>query len=386
MSDSIAHKLWIAQEGATFGTFVPGNPFTPIRNISCSLSITKDSYESEEAVDHRQVVDTRHGNKQGGGEIGVEFSYGSFDVLLVALFCSSGFTVKGSFSNNVNVSADTADDSYNLGAGTWPLLHAGDLVTFSGFTDPLNNGVKTVLSRTNTKLMVLENLANEAAGDNVNLTTSAEIIKAGSVLTSLTALRQFSDQTDLANSYYRFDGVRVNSFTLTVSPGGVVKGSFGLIAKDLEIGDEPVDFEADAPSTTRVFDSFTGALYEGGTKIATVTEIQLSINNGFEPNFVCFDNTMESTTIGKAKVGGSISLYFKDKTMVSKFLDETPSSLMFELTDKAGNTYKFRMPNITYTGAPLDTSAMGNIVTAMPFSAIYDPTLGTSIVLERVDA
>ena len=87
------HSLHFVAE-STYGT-TPATPtWTPCPHTSCSLGITKDSIVSSKLRGDRQIEDLRHGNKQAGGDIGIELEYGAFDDLLAAL-------MQGSWSTNV---------------------------------------------------------------------------------------------------------------------------------------------------------------------------------------------------------------------------------------------------------------------------------------------
>lgn len=73
----------------------PVNPaMRKLRHTSCSLVLTKDSFQSEELRSDRQIVDLRHGAKQTSGEIGIEFSFEEFEAFLSAAV-GSHFTAEG---------------------------------------------------------------------------------------------------------------------------------------------------------------------------------------------------------------------------------------------------------------------------------------------------
>lgn len=67
------------------------------------------------------------------------------------------------------LSAIASDSSFNDSAGNFPLLVAGDTIRASGWATAGNNGTKTIASRTATKLIVEESLADEADGQNRSL-------------------------------------------------------------------------------------------------------------------------------------------------------------------------------------------------------------------------
>lgn len=68
----------------TMGT----TPLTPamklVRHTSCSLGLTKESFQSNELRADRQISDLRHGAKKVEGDVAFELSYGAFDTLLAA--------------------------------------------------------------------------------------------------------------------------------------------------------------------------------------------------------------------------------------------------------------------------------------------------------------
>jgi len=74
---------------STFGT-TPSTPvFTPIRHTGTTIGLSKDSIESEELREDRQIANYRHGNKSVSGDINFELSYGSFDDILQAVLCGT---------------------------------------------------------------------------------------------------------------------------------------------------------------------------------------------------------------------------------------------------------------------------------------------------------
>ena len=93
MSDSIHHKLYIVPE-SEYGTTPSGPSFNTLRHTSCSLALSKQGFRSAELNAHRNLQDFRHGNKQIGGDIGFELSFGTYDAILEAL-------LMGTWTDNV---------------------------------------------------------------------------------------------------------------------------------------------------------------------------------------------------------------------------------------------------------------------------------------------
>lgn len=93
MSDSSRHSVAIIAE-STFGT-IPASPaFQNLRVTSCNLALNKASAQSEELRQDRQIAHFKMGSEDVGGDLGFDFSYGTFDMLLEA-------ALGGTWSGNV---------------------------------------------------------------------------------------------------------------------------------------------------------------------------------------------------------------------------------------------------------------------------------------------
>ncbi|AUM59730.1 major tail protein [Pseudomonas phage PMBT14] len=93
MADGSRHSLRIVPE-VTPG-ITPTNPaWQTVRHTGTTLAISKESLQSEELRDDRQIADFRLGARQVGGDISIELSYGSFDMILEAL-------LQGTWTGNV---------------------------------------------------------------------------------------------------------------------------------------------------------------------------------------------------------------------------------------------------------------------------------------------
>lgn len=212
-------------------------------------------------------------------------------------------------------------------------------------------------------------------------------IKAGVTRKSFTFVRHFSDVATADKPYYIYRGVEINSMTLAIAANAMITGTFSVVGKsqalaeDLSVLGTPTFPPA---STTSTLDSFTGSLTEGGTDIAVVTEINLELQNGIEPRFVVGSKDTIRPSDGRSNLTGTVTAYFENSTMVEKFLNESDSSIVFELPDGAGNVQRYRIPRIKYTGGQPDVTGEGPVTLSMPFQALLSPNEGTNILIERV--
>lgn len=309
MANGSRHSMRYVAE-ATYGT-TPATPaFKPIRHTGTTLGLSKESLQSEELRDDRQIADFRHGAYQVGGDINIELSYGSFDDLLEAVLL-----------------------------GTW---------------------------------------AADGGGAGIDR------LKAGVVRRSFTVERYFGDILSADKPYHRFTGVEFNTMSLAINANAMITGSFGVLGQNMSTGTAIIAGATYAsPTTTSPLDSFTGTLSEAGTPIAVITEISLSLENSLEARFVVGSKQSIRPSIGRSNVTGQVTAYFENSTLLDKFINETESSIEFELPDGAGNKYTFTLPRIKYTGGQPDVDGEGPITLSMPFQALLDATTGTNIIIDR---
>ena len=125
MANGSRHALYIVEE-SSYGT-TPSNPaLKTLRHKTCSLALTKDSFQSEELRSDRQISDFRHGNYQIGGDIEVELSYGTFDDILEGVLCGD-WVNETPASGTDRLKAGTTRHSYSI------LRHFGDLAAGNAY-------------------------------------------------------------------------------------------------------------------------------------------------------------------------------------------------------------------------------------------------------------
>jgi len=374
------HSAALVSE-STYGTTPTSPTFIDIRHTDASIGLSRTSLESAELRTDRQIAHFRLGNKSVAGGIPFELSYGSHDSLFEA-------AMAGTFSGSLSITATTlsvaaGDNSYNDSGTALPLFTVGDKVITTGFGTGANNATSTVVTSTTSKLVVSgTTLVTEAAGATATIQADGDKVKVGTTRRSFTIERKFADLT--IPEWHRYTGCEIDGFSLSVAPDALVTGTFNVIAQDLSIGTAILSGATyGTATTTEPFDSFNGTITEGGGAIAIVTAVDLTLENGLNPLFTIGSSTTSRPSIGKSRVTGSLTTYFQSKALMDKFINETASSLVFTLTDPAGNSNTYTIPNIKYTGGQPDTSGEGEITISFPFQALYDSTELSNLTIER---
>ena len=214
-------------------------------------------------------------------------------------------------------------------------------------------------------------------------TWATNVLKAGTTRGSYTVERHHQD----IGKYLRSTGCNFNALSLSVAPNSMVTGSFSVIGKDFAVASTAITGATyAAESTTSPFDSFTGSITEGGSSIAVITGLELSLDNGMESMYVVGSSSTLLPSIGKSSVSGSVTAYFEDSTLIDKFINETSSSLTFVLTDLAGNSYTFNLPNVKYNSGNPEVGGAGAVTVSLDFVALYNSGDASQIKITRTDA
>lgn len=211
-------------------------------------------------------------------------------------------------------------------------------------------------------------------------------LKAGVVRRYHTLEREFADLA-AGDKFMRFTGCEFNTMELQVNANAMVTGTFGVIGEDMVMAAAALAGATyPAPSSTAALDSFTGVLEEAGAPIAVITEITASLENGLESRYVVGKKTSIDPSVGRSNANLNVTAFFEDSTLLMKFVNETESSIKFDLPDPAGNILRFTYPRVKYMGGQPDTEGEGPVTLSMPVQALLDPVTGTQMYIDRIPA
>ena len=376
--------MTVAQVGASVGvsyvaeTVFGVTPTTPTMKAvraksGAKFELKRDTFSSKELTSARQVMGLTYGNRNGSGELPFEFSYGSFDDFLEAVM---GGTWTGNVLKIGNVKRSfTFEQQY-------PDINLNEQntgVVFSGF----NIGVKpNAIVEGAFQFLFKDQKSVQYADDGVTTMAFAATTvtrSAGSFVTDGFAIGNkvtiSGAATGANNTTITLTGVTATVLTASAATMTVDTAKTGVtICKTLGT--------PTAANTNEVFDSFTGVLSEGGTTCAIVTGIDIKLDQSANANNVLFDATAQSVTLGTVNVTGSLMVRFVNNALKAKFLNGTTSDISFTLGNGSAKSYKFDMSGIKYTSSTADTGE-NELTQTMSFSAIYDATDATSLMITR---
>lgn len=209
---------------------------------------------------------------------------------------------------------------------------------------------------------------------------STNVLNTGTTVKSFTAEDGALDITQ----YRAFTGCMVNTMQISVAPNQMTMATFGIIGKDMTQSTTPLDASLTAASGNEPFDSYSGAITEGGSAIAYVNSIDFTLNNNLNPAFVLGATTTPQMEFGQSTLEGTMTVYYQDKALIDKFLGETESSLQIVMNDRvAGKDYTVLMPRIKINGAAVPVSSPQSRLITIPFVALRDSSTGTQLRITR---
>lgn len=210
---------------------------------------------------------------------------------------------------------------------------------------------------------------------------TANVCKAGIVEQAFTIEKGFTN----IGQYHAFSGCMIDKFQLSVKPNEMVTAKFSIRGKTMTSSTSPLDASPTAAGTNSPCDAFSGTISEGGSPIAYITGIDMTLDNGIVPVPVVGSKFPYRLAAGRSKLTGTVSAVFVDNTMLAKFLAETASTIEFTIKGLPDTKYfTFLIPEVKYTGAKVDINTEQVLQLDLPFYGVYDSGEGTNLKITRV--
>lgn len=209
-------------------------------------------------------------------------------------------------------------------------------------------------------------------------------VKGGITRQSFTFIDYNADINDYPYTIYR--GCEVNTLAITVSAAAMVGIEFGIVGRTMEQATTlPTGLTVGERTTTAPMDGFSGALSMGGSVVDVITELAINLENGIEPRFVVGSKFSIKPGSKRRSITGTLTAYYEDNTLRTKFLDEQESVLTIDILDgTTGDGYRFTMPRVKITEAPRPIDGEGDIMLNMSYQALLNQTEGYSMSITKL--
>ena len=276
-----------------------------------------------------------------------------------------------------------ASNIYELATGHGLTFIIGQTIFVTGFTDSANNGAKTVSAFSGDQITVEETLVVEAAGDPV--TVKWDTLSNGVDKKTFTVEDDFTDVSKVRT----MTGMTVATLAIDMPKESKVGVTLNLLGQNTTVGNSSaVTGTPIEPNDNEIMNTgdHVAEIYEGGSLIALVETLSFQIENNLRGLGAV--GAIENICIASGQIDGSstLNVYFLDWTSYQKFLDNTASSLRFEIGD-ANGTYYFNIPRVKFSENEVNAGGPNQDVMANgTLEAMRDPTTDKTVIITKVTA
>jgi len=373
----------------------PTSPaWKPLRFTSGGMQLTKDSLQSSELDGSREVADLRLGNNSVSGDISIELSYGAYNDLLEAAL--GGTWAQATALSSLTITVDPATSKFSRSTGNFLTggVKVGDLVRFTGLTAPANLAVYQVVRVSDTEVFV-----NAPAG---TLDAETSVVSCGLVfpykLGVGTARRTISIMTHYADAdanvgageYHIARGVEITGFAFNIAVNALVTGTLSTIGMSYEVDSGlPAGSTFTSVAKTEVYSNVDGAIIDmtlanssySADVIGYVTSLDMSLDNAASPQFTIGNDSVSFIERGRANSTLSLSAFFFDSTLLSRFVNETETAISVMLSNTSGNN-AIKYGRVVYTSGAPEIAGEGSIMQTLEAQALVGAAGQSSIELQ----
>lgn len=209
-------------------------------------------------------------------------------------------------------------------------------------------------------------------------------IKVGLMDSSYSIEKEYADIGKFAS----FSGMRVGTMSLSMAYGEILTGSFTFAGAGADTPATSLvgNGTTEPATTTSVMNASSDV---GSVKIdgvltdICINSLELTLDNGLREITCIGKDSPKDQKKGTANITGSVEIYLSADSFALYEKALTNSSISLEYTVSDGtNSYTFLIPNAKLSGeAPASTGLDSDVMISMEFTALYDTTEDSSLVI-----
>jgi len=392
MSDANLSQIAKIAE-TTLGT-TPATPeLTKIRFTGEDLRNNKETVQSQEIRDDRQIPDLTKVHTQPEGGYSFELDYANFDQEWRGALGAATWNNVATSADDlaIDTTAQTITDSDS--GGIFADVVAGALIQIENAEDSGNNGLKRVVSvdAAGDVITLEAGSLTDDNTDDVAMTIKQQAIVNGALKPSMTIEKKILNLNG-ADFFQTFLGMVVDTFSLNIESRQIITGDVQFIgmtrATDADTIDDSGDYtEPTAASIMNGTSNIGSITVDGATATERFKSLTIEISNnlrgkdamGVEGNF--------DIGTGTFTVTGTLMAYFLDNDFLDKIDANTSFALEFAITDADGNAYHIFLPNCKpANGDPSIEAINTDVMLDIEYQAIRDATYGITMAVNKVAA
>lgn len=175
--------------------------------------------------------------------------------------------------------------------------------------------------------------------------------------------------TDIGE-YHTYSGCKINTLGFSATSEGVCIVDVGVIGQDFTRAAATCD-ASPTEYTDAPVDHFTASIEEGGGTSAIVTDINFTVSNNLEQQYVVGSaGQIGDLTEGLGAITGSMTALFQDDTLLAKGRNNTESSLMLKWTSGT-DSLQVDIPELIYEPASPQVNGPAGVMVTLNFRGYY---------------
>lgn len=392
-------KLFYVME-PTHGVTPDSPTLKPIRGTSRNVNKTKNLIESQEPGPNRNKTSQRHGFEQSTGSIGAELSMGSFDDLFAVALAGDWQTigemtmasevtaapgetvVSGQAPNRVRIDLD---DANFLG------LMVGDLVALN---ETITQGESLYRVESISEDFIIAQFVRDYDVPAAQSFSAGSLIFPGkrvsqdAIMKTFTLVRRFADVAKFQTTR----GVSINTMQMAMQPEQMATATFNVLGTNpgntMDAVEATGTIAFGEQTTTFPMLSLDGGTWIDDEKSGIVTGLTFTLDNG--RTLVANNGSRTSGCVfeGQADLTGTLNVFFNDASIISKFENETETSIAFMLDapDEEDGFISVVLPRVKLNSVAIDPALSGPIVIPIGFTALADIVTETLISIQVSNA
>ncbi|MBN8978014.1 MAG: hypothetical protein J0I08_16200 [Rhizobiales bacterium] len=357
-----------------------------LRRVASTLKLAKDTYQSNEVRNDRQIADFRHGTRRVTGSVSGELSPQTYaDLFEASLRGTWEAAVALTEVQLTSVAADEDASTLTFGGGDPVALglrvgHVFRLTDTSVVGDSGINFIALGFSGASNRTMEVYPPPTDMTADTAfSLATVGKRLSAPSTghVSRKFAFEIFNEDIDVARI---FTECRIGGFTMQLPASGMSTIEFPVMGRNMQLYDglegrpaAPYFAAPTAETTTGIFAAVNGLVRVNGVTQGVITGVNIQLNLNPSSEAVVGQNFVPEVFLGRANVTGQITAFFQDAELIKAFTDEDEISILLYLTtesDPDTPAMTILLPRIKLSDADVATSGEGGQAVTLPFQAL----------------
>lgn len=219
-------------------------------------------------------------------------------------------------------------------------------------------------------------------------TWATNVLKNGIARKSFTV--EETREMGATDSFSRFTGVMINTFSMDLRAGERVTGSFGVMGQKETLASAIVTGATYTPANTEPILNATSnvaSLTIPNVSTPRVSSLSLNVDNGLRERRYIGSLYSDEFGLGRCQVTGQLEIFFNDPDAYQAVLDHGSGALSFTIGAAPNKKYTFSLPKVVFGDGNIPAGGnTDDVMITLPFTAVYDGTAACQIQITRAVA